>query len=176
MSSSSDTSPEVEVMFHSDEPAPPPVLPEDDSLPQPQRLRNKVINEIITTEYLYARDLERIQEVFMNPMKEQKLLDAAQMNAVFGGLSILLGVSRQMAKDLEVQAKSNGCIGSCFQSLAPYLKIYSQYCTNQQASIDMLTKQSASNSKVLMPPLCLVSVAIWMEIEPLLLSHCVQQS
>ena len=131
--------------FHSDEPPPPPVLPEDDSLPAAQRVRNKCINEIVATEYLYARDLERIQEVFMTPIREQKLLDSSQMNAVFGGLSILLGMSRQMAKDLEVQVKKNGCVGSCFQGIAPYLKIYSQYCTNQQPALETLAKLSQGN-------------------------------
>lgn len=140
--------PEVEVTFHSDEPPPPPVLPEDDSLPVAQRVRNKCINEIVATEYLYARDLERIQEVFMTPIREQKLLDSSQMNAVFGGLSILLGMSRQMAKDLEVQVKKNGCIGSCFQGIAPYLKIYSQYCTNQQPALETLAKLSQGNGCV----------------------------
>lgn len=143
------TNPDIEVTFHSDEPPPPPVLATDDSLCVAQRLRNKVINEIITTEHIYARDLERIQEVFMTPIKEQRLLDTAQINSIFGGLSILLGVSRQMAKDLETQARNNnGCIGSCFQGLAPYLKVYSNYCTQQQAAYDLIARQTALNSKL----------------------------
>ena len=73
------TLPEVEVTFVHDEPPPPPVLPEDESLSVAQRVRNKVINEIICTELVYARDLERILEFFMNPIREQKLLDTAQV-------------------------------------------------------------------------------------------------
>eukprot|EP01133_Synstelium_polycarpum_P006711 gene6711-7804_t len=94
------------------------------------KMRNKVINEVINTEKDYISDLK----VIIN------ILNDKDQSIIFSNVAMLLSVNEVLLTDLEKTAKENGgsSIGPCFKYLADYLKIYSSYCSNQQLSHDHL--------------------------------------
>ena len=67
------------------------LLPVSEDLPKEERVRNKVVNEIATTERGYVQDLEIIVDVFMNSVKNSNLLNPAQITGIFSNVEAILG-------------------------------------------------------------------------------------
>jgi hypothetical protein len=91
------------------------------------QLRQRAIGEIINSEKSYLSQLETINEYFMKPIQESKLLPQNIFANIFGDL---LGIHQVNAELLAAMEVSTDQIGKVFLDLAPYLKFYSTYATD----------------------------------------------
>eukprot|EP00033_Pygsuia_biforma_P002717 GCRY01003001.1.p1 GENE.GCRY01003001.1~~GCRY01003001.1.p1 ORF type:complete len:594 (+),score=33.36 GCRY01003001.1:185-1966(+) len=102
--------------------------------------RHEVIKEIIVTEKTYTTDLEHFITCYLQPIKRANILSAADYAALSSVSETLLLIHNSLLKDfLEYQAgfESAPSLGQAFLTIAPYLKIYSEYCSNQRRGLDV---------------------------------------
>lgn len=125
------------------------VLSESASLPERERMRNKVVNELIKTERDYIKDLEIIIKLFIEPLEEEGILTKEELKDIFSNIRLLININRELLDDIWKQAKdTNGeFLSKCFLTLADYLKMYSQYCGNQKISRETVHATQARNSR-----------------------------
>jgi hypothetical protein len=64
-------------------------------------MRHKIINEFITTETDYVASMELVVEVFINPLREKKLISELNLNLLFSNLETIIQVNKQIVRDLE---------------------------------------------------------------------------
>ncbi|ELR18659.1 RhoGEF domain containing protein [Acanthamoeba castellanii str. Neff] len=125
------------------------VLPVGEDVPEKQRQRNRVINEIVNTERDYVQDLKIMLTLFRMPLDEEGILTKEELSTIFSNLSMLLHVNSELYDDISKRVKeTNGEeLGQCFVLLADYLKMYSQYCSNQAAAREAVVNASKTNPR-----------------------------
>jgi hypothetical protein len=64
-----------------------------EELTKEERVRNKVVNEIATTERGYVLDMEIVVDVFMNAIKNSNLLTPGQITGIFSNVEAILGIN-----------------------------------------------------------------------------------
>lgn len=69
--------------------------------------RQEVILEIITTESDYVEDLEIICELYLKPLRANKLIRPKDMSIIFSNLEIILGVNQELLKSLDQRQSEN---------------------------------------------------------------------
>ncbi|TRY76816.1 hypothetical protein TCAL_03502, partial [Tigriopus californicus] len=100
-------------------------------------LRARAVAEVVQSEKSYLRHLEIVQEYFMDPLREKSWLTQADFVTIFGDFPAILQVNRELLKSLEC---STDKIGQVFLELAPYLKFYSTYAQEFQASAKLVER------------------------------------
>jgi len=102
------------------------------------------------TERDYVRDLVMIREVYLMPLREKKLLSEPVINAIFSNVTILFNLNKLLLKELteSITQRNGDTIGACFLRLADYLKMYSQYCTNQPSAVSTLMENINANPRL----------------------------
>lgn len=108
-----------------------------------ERLRQRAVEEVLSSERSYLKQLEIVEEFFMRPVKEKNLLPASDFATVFGDLPSIIQVNRELLTALEA---SEDRIGRVFLELAPYLKFYSTYANDFQSAVK-LVEQWTERSK-----------------------------
>ncbi|KYR00698.1 pleckstrin (PH) domain-containing protein [Tieghemostelium lacteum] len=113
--------------------------------------RDKVAKEILETEQIYVRNLEIIVQNYLKPLKNinPPLLSANSIQIIFGHIEDLLTVNRVLLNAIQDRMSTwyvNKQIGDSFTKLAPYLKLYTQYCSSYDKSISRL-KRKCDDSK-----------------------------
>eukprot|EP00005_Dracoamoeba_jomungandri_P013189 CAMPEP_0174265798 /NCGR_PEP_ID=MMETSP0439-20130205/27916_1 /TAXON_ID=0 /ORGANISM="Stereomyxa ramosa, Strain Chinc5" /LENGTH=833 /DNA_ID=CAMNT_0015352429 /DNA_START=119 /DNA_END=2620 /DNA_ORIENTATION=- len=97
-------------------------------------MRSRVIEELISTESDYVRDLNVIYSLYHNPLKELQIISNREFQTIFSNLSIILSVSKEVQDELkllETAEDAEKLVGKTFLKLADYLKMYTLYCANQ---------------------------------------------
>jgi hypothetical protein len=76
-----------------------------DSKPTEQQAaqREKVFREIVATENTYVANLALVQQHFLEPLKNKKVLTEAEIAQVFNNLEVLLGQHRQLLAALKAR-------------------------------------------------------------------------
>ncbi|EGG21050.1 pleckstrin domain-containing protein [Cavenderia fasciculata] len=113
--------------------------------------RDKVAKEIFETEQLYVRNLEIIVQYYLKPLKtiQPPLLSPKSIQCIFGHIEDLLTVNRELLCNIQDRMttwKDNKKLGDIFLKLAPFLKMYTEYCSNYDKAVTKL-KQKADLSK-----------------------------
>ncbi|XP_076652563.1 rac guanine nucleotide exchange factor JJ [Halictus rubicundus] len=104
-----------------------------------QNLRYQAIQEILTTEVTYLRQLEILTEFFVQPMIERKLLDHILLSTLYENIKTLYNVSGELVKELKQDPQN---IAGAFHKLAPFFKLYSVYAYDFEQILSLLqTKQ-----------------------------------
>eukprot|EP01097_Dermamoeba_algensis_P003366 TRINITY_DN2363_c0_g2_i2.p1 TRINITY_DN2363_c0_g2~~TRINITY_DN2363_c0_g2_i2.p1 ORF type:complete len:994 (-),score=266.60 TRINITY_DN2363_c0_g2_i2:365-3286(-) len=114
-------------------------LPEEaESLTPDSKARNKVINELIKTEREYVRDLEFLHARFIVPLKAQEIIAEELVTSMFSGLSIISALHKELLYDLikQVLNSKGEVVGPIFVKMGAFLKMYAQYCGNQNQIIE----------------------------------------
>jgi hypothetical protein len=142
-----------------------PTLPTEDG---PFLKRNKVIEEIIRTEYDFLHDLRLFLDQFVAPMGPRKVIPEDQIIAIFGNLEHVAKVSENFVKELSTIRLDNsvlvtigqkfidvvlfsssppfvvmaGFSTTCFSSFlkVPTWAAFEDYFINQQASLKLLSQ------------------------------------
>jgi len=112
--------------------------------------RDKVAKEILETEKIYVRNLETIVQDYLKPLKviNPPLLSPKSISIIFGHIEDLLIVNRELLTSIEDRMKTwytDKRMGDIFAKLAPYLKMYTEYCSNYDKAIARLKQKSDEN-------------------------------
>ncbi|ODM97662.1 putative protein tag-52, partial [Orchesella cincta] len=129
------------------------------------RLRNKVIQEIVKTEEIYVNQLKIIQNEFMEDSDIKLTFTKREYNAIFSNIPILLEVNERLLKELKTSEfctssrsrndendidslPSIQSVADAFLNYAPYLKLYSTYASGFQQSHEILLKILGQNPQL----------------------------
>lgn len=104
-----------------------------------RNLRFQAIQEILTTEVTYLRQLEILMEYFIQPIIERKLLNHSLLSSLSENIKTLYNVSGELIKELKQDSEN---IAGAFHKLAPFFKLYSVYAYDYEQILSLLqTKQ-----------------------------------
>ncbi|XP_076681020.1 rac guanine nucleotide exchange factor JJ isoform X2 [Andrena cerasifolii] len=104
-----------------------------------KNLRSRAVQEILTTEVTYLRQLEILMEFFIQPMFKKKLLDHILLSTLSENIKTLYNVSGELVKELKQDPQN---ISGAFHKLAPFFKLYSVYAYDYEQVLSLLqTKQ-----------------------------------
>ena len=90
-----------------------------------QKLRQRAVDEVVSSEKSYLRHLEIVEEFFMRPIEEAGILAHQDFAKIFGDVTSILQVNRELLKGLEEEGRARDRIGKVFTELSPYVKFYS---------------------------------------------------
>ncbi|XP_076621891.1 rac guanine nucleotide exchange factor JJ [Colletes latitarsis] len=105
-------------------------------------LRYQAIQEILTTEVTYLRQLEILMEYFIQPMFKRKLLDHILLSTLSENIKTLYNVSGELVKELKEDPQN---IAGAFYKLAPFFKLYSVYAYDYEQVLSLLQTNQESN-------------------------------
>lgn len=107
-----------------------------------EQLRRKAIDEIINSEKSYLHQLEIVEEYFMKPLQENKILESQNYANIFGDILGIRQVNKELLVAMEMSTEN---IGKVFLDLAPYLKFYSTYANDFRAATQLVEEQLERN-------------------------------
>lgn len=109
--------------------------------------RSKVTWELFTTELAYTRSLEIIVNLFLEPLRSPAspyygVMSDDEIRDIFPVIDELFKLHNQLVQDIDdcLQENSKQLVGGVFLRYAPFLKMYSQYCTGYSKSNETLKK------------------------------------
>eukprot|EP01105_Mastigella_eilhardi_P002739 TRINITY_DN1350_c3_g1_i1.p1 TRINITY_DN1350_c3_g1~~TRINITY_DN1350_c3_g1_i1.p1 ORF type:complete len:717 (+),score=185.48 TRINITY_DN1350_c3_g1_i1:47-2197(+) len=115
--------------------------------------RNRVVNEILSSEKTYVEQLECCVDVFLTPLRGRPDVVAPDaVETIFSNIEAVLQVNHQLMADLEERLKDWGpthLLGDLFLKLIPFLRIYSVYTSNYDKSNVLYTDLREHNSAFL---------------------------
>lgn len=114
----------------------------DTTLTKPSELRRMAIEEIVTSEKRYLQQLEILIEYFINPIKDQKLIDIKTHTALFGQVEMIYNLNKELLNELENDLDN---VSKAFLRLAPFFKLYSVYAFDYKSSLLLLQDLSTKN-------------------------------
>lgn len=101
--------------------------------------RDARLDEILYTERDYVNDLKLTIDIFLQPMRQRKLLEEQKIYALFCNLETIVGVNTQLLIDLEQRMSTpEKIVGDLFVQLGSFFKVYTFYCTNQPVALQTL--------------------------------------
>ncbi|CAL7948653.1 unnamed protein product [Xylocopa violacea] len=104
-----------------------------------KNLRYQAVQEILTTEVTYLRQLEILMEFFIQPLFERNLLNHSLLSTLSENVKTLYNVSGELVKELKQDPQN---IAGAFHKLAPFFKLYSVYAYDYEQVLSLLqTKQ-----------------------------------
>ncbi|ORX44302.1 hypothetical protein BCR36DRAFT_127473 [Piromyces finnis] len=95
--------------------------------------RQEVMFEMINTEKDYLKDLKIVMDIYIEPMKTQKVLRQKDIDVIFSDWENILLVHTEITKRLEDRQKQGYIIneiGDIWIQMSDYLKVYTMYCSN----------------------------------------------
>ncbi|XP_076174328.1 rho guanine nucleotide exchange factor 39 [Ptiloglossa arizonensis] len=107
-----------------------------------KNLRSQAIQEILTTEVTYLRQLEILMEYFIQPMFKNKLLDHILLSTLSENIKTLYNVSGELVKELKEDPQN---IAGTFHKLAPFFKLYSVYAYDYEHVLSLLQAKQESS-------------------------------
>uniref|UniRef100_A0A1B6LPN2 DH domain-containing protein n=1 Tax=Graphocephala atropunctata TaxID=36148 RepID=A0A1B6LPN2_9HEMI len=108
-------------------------------------LRNKVVEEIFTSEVSYLHQLELIMKYFKEPLDSSDLLSPMARRILFGNIESIYRVNGELVNQLRIEGND---IGAAFMHLAPFFKLYSMYIYEYKNILTLLEEQSINNPKL----------------------------
>ncbi|XP_063244519.1 rho guanine nucleotide exchange factor 39-like [Bacillus rossius redtenbacheri] len=110
-----------------------------------KQLRNRVVQELLTSEASYLHHLELIMQFFMIPLTEKPYISHAVYTALFGNMETLYKVNGELLNELK---KNPDNVASAFLKLAPFFKLYSVYAFDYRQAITVLQDVQNSNPEL----------------------------
>jgi len=111
-------------------------------LDKEEKMRRRVLREIIETEESYVNDLRIIVDVIIAQMKAKKVLDQVQINGLFSGIEVLRNFNNFLLQKLQ----GGEPVGKSFELMASFMKGYVQYCVNVPKAEEKLKQYSKDSS------------------------------
>eukprot|EP01124_Arcella_intermedia_P019054 TRINITY_DN2618_c0_g1_i2.p1 TRINITY_DN2618_c0_g1~~TRINITY_DN2618_c0_g1_i2.p1 ORF type:complete len:432 (+),score=91.03 TRINITY_DN2618_c0_g1_i2:62-1357(+) len=107
------------------------------------RLRNKALQEILTTEQSYIKSLITLWENYVMPLKEANILKDSEFDSLFSELELILHLNKILLKRLQdrlAQWPQVQLFGDIFKDSAPAMKLYYRYIKNFNRKNDLLNE------------------------------------
>jgi len=115
---------------------------------QHKRLKTHALHELIKTEKDYVNDLKIVITVFFDPLTKEGILTMNEITAIFSNIKIIYSINLNLLNDLQkisVKGDEGKQVGTIFESTADYLKVYTQYCSNQEKCVSTLARAEKTN-------------------------------
>ena len=114
---------------------------EEEGLDETERLRRRVVREIVETEEAYQNDLRIIVDVIVAQLRERRLLEPAEIAGLFPSVDVLRNFSALLLDKL----RAGEPVGRSFERVAGFMKVYITYCVNVPKAEERL-RQHAKDS------------------------------
>lgn len=108
-----------------------------------ERYRNRLVQEIVSTERTYAKLLNIMITEFYDPLQSKTFMKPEDVSSLFSNCKLILNVSKTLLEELETKMKnwnSRELIGEIFIKLVPWFKLYTEYVNNYDKAIRVFTK------------------------------------
>ena len=114
--------------------------------------RIKIVNEILSTEQTYVKQLEQVIDLYIRPLKilsqndEILVLTMKQIRTLFSNLEMIYELQVNFLNDLTniintpYHPNTNKDISQIFITFAPYFKLYTSYVSNHDYASNFLAK------------------------------------
>ncbi|KAJ1888780.1 hypothetical protein LPJ66_008394, partial [Kickxella alabastrina] len=102
--------------------------------------RLKILSELLVTEVTYVDTLKNVVGIYLNPMREAKILSESELRKIFSNIEVILAFHNDHFLPAITHAISQPdmAIGSVFLHHGPHLKLYSVYTNNHETSVATL--------------------------------------
>ncbi|EGC28731.1 hypothetical protein DICPUDRAFT_85191, partial [Dictyostelium purpureum] len=107
--------------------------------------QKKILDEILSTEEDYLRDLDFIINDMVEPLS-LKGIDKPTLMGVFSNIEIIRNVSKTIVDDLKSNTLNLHNFILVFKKMSAFFKMYSQYCTHHPKSIQNINDLVKNNS------------------------------
>ncbi|GAB5358115.1 hypothetical protein AAMO2058_000431000 [Amorphochlora amoebiformis] len=105
------------------------------------RIREKVAQEILSTEKSYIKSLNLVCDKFLGPLRKAEeegrpIISVNDIQMVFSVIGIIRDLNKKFLTDLEpliTGYTQNTCLGKVILDFAPYFKMYTQYVNAHEA-------------------------------------------
>jgi hypothetical protein len=133
-----------------------PSLTIDDAKRTSFEKRRKIMEEIVATEIRYVADLLFLKENYTDPLTvlvdtPSEILTKRQIHDIFSYHQGILAINQEIKSQLceRIRIWSEGCdrVGDIFQSLAPFLRIYSLFLTNFSNAVNLVSTLLSKNQR-----------------------------
>ncbi|KAJ2719353.1 hypothetical protein GGI07_005265 [Coemansia sp. Benny D115] len=110
--------------------------------------RLKILSELLVTEVTYVDTLKNVVGVYLNPMREAKILSESELREIFSNIEVILAFHNDHFLPAVTYAISQPdmAIGSVFLHHGAHFRLYSMYTNNHEASIKTLTSVASRRS------------------------------
>ncbi|XP_039966935.1 putative protein tag-52 isoform X1 [Bactrocera tryoni] len=105
-------------------------------------LRFKAVDEIISSERSYLRQLEVLMNYFIKPIKLHTFIDDRNHSFLFGQIEMIYNLNGELLRELE---ENKDKVAKAFLKMAPFLKLYSVYAFDFQNALLLLQEISNKN-------------------------------
>lgn len=116
-------------------------------------IHRETLLELLATERNYNADLDLVVEVWMAKLKESRMVEPADMSAIFSNIEQIRNLNKVLFNSLEgldTLPMESLNVGERFQTFIAYLKLYTQYCSNYEIAHSRLI--SLKEAKWELPP------------------------
>ena len=121
--------------------SPPPISTED--------LRNKVLQEILSTEKFYLKKMKLVVSVVREQLTQQKIASQQQIDKIFLGIDDIISLSNEFVNVLEKKLSHSDSIGEIFLDLAPSIRpTYAKNVENHWETLVTLDELEKKDSYV----------------------------
>ncbi|ELP90040.1 Rho guanine nucleotide exchange factor, putative [Entamoeba invadens IP1] len=103
--------------------------------------RTNVAQELLSTEESYVQQLKLLVEEFVKPITRDQIIPAETSRKIFSDIEMILSVNTKFLESFQKVIKvwnSESSIGGLFVKMAPFLKIYGEYCKNYPEALKEL--------------------------------------
>uniref|UniRef100_A0A6A7G6Q8 Pleckstrin domain-containing protein n=1 Tax=Hirondellea gigas TaxID=1518452 RepID=A0A6A7G6Q8_9CRUS len=122
------------------------------------QIRERVVNEILSTELTYIQSLRVLDKLYIQPLTalaaaggSKTVLQKKHIEAIFSNIAFILPLNEKFYEDINQSISSwdNECtqIAPIFADFVPYFKMYTSYVNNHDNAVEVLQKQSETNEK-----------------------------
>lgn len=117
--------------------------------------RARVATEILSTENVYVKSLKMIKSLFLDPLmastsSPKPLLPLDDVKSIFSSLEVIVAYNERLLSQLQPRVESwspNQRLGDIFIQICGFLKVYTNYIANYNASITTLNRCRTKKDK-----------------------------
>ncbi|KAJ2795832.1 hypothetical protein H4R20_005742, partial [Coemansia guatemalensis] len=111
-------------------------------------LRMKILSELLVTEVTYVDTLKNVVGVYLNPMREAKILAESELRKIFSNVEVILAFHNDHFLPAITHALSQPqmAIGNVFLQHSAHFRLYSAYTNNHDTSVQTLAAVASRRS------------------------------
>lgn len=102
---------------------------------EPNPLKEQAVEELLTSEMSYLKQLEVLMKFFIKPIRTRRLLSKEDFETLFANIETIYNVNGELLNELK---KDGINVGLAFKNMAPCFKLYSMYAYGYKNAMDLL--------------------------------------
>lgn len=114
----------------------------NDEMDKRKSFRLQAIQEIVTSEKAYLKQLEILMQFFVLPLKEEAIIDDTTHTSLFGQIEMIYNLNGELLKEIENKLEN---VAQAFLKMAPFFKLYSVYAFDYRNSLLILQDITSRN-------------------------------